>query len=297
MKVIEKSNRTEILGKTFFLADEISLTAKLNYIDGIDYFNDILKNTSIKEIGAVIHLYKRKNGLEIRLTKLFKYFSVGIQYDEISDISFIKETEHSFLSIKLKNNKSLLFTFNIENKKDIVDFFNKIKIQTHEIANKLNLENELLKIRTFNQRLMGNKEFLYIQLFMLSIGIAIGLISFVVSIILNKPLTGFYTNPFLLYGSALIGQIVYITNSSYRLRDLNLNMYYILIIVSPALFTILSLIISKAYNTNENYNIIVILNIINILAIVLSIINLFCLVYFSIKKGIIYKKLGKEILI
>ena len=49
MERILKKNRKRILGKEFFLSDENSLTAKLNYENGIAFFDDILQGKSQKE--------------------------------------------------------------------------------------------------------------------------------------------------------------------------------------------------------------------------------------------------------
>jgi hypothetical protein len=289
MEIINKNNRKELLGKTFFLENENSLIAKLNYIDGIDYFNDILKNTSIREIGAVIHLYKRKNGLEVRLTKHIKYFSIAFLFDEITEVSFSKELDNCFLLIKTKENISACFNFKDESKVDIVNFFNKIKINTNDSAQKVNIDNELLKIRTYDQRRMGNKEFLYIQLIMLGFGLAIGLILVAISIILKKPLiTEFYNNPLFINGLLIIGQIVFGLNCWYRLRDLNLNKSLFVLIISPNVILLISWF--PDYFKIES-------NIFLILTTMFSIMTFFWLVFFSIKKGVLKTKLGKEILI
>ena len=251
MKPITKDNKKEILGNTFFL-DDIILIAKLNYIDGIDYFNNILKNTSAKEIGAVIHVYKRKKGIEIRLTKLFKYFSVGISFDEIKEVELVSENDLLFFLIKTKSDRTITFTLKNDDKKAVLGFFiNKLKIQVNEISKNvnLNIDEKLLEIRSFKYRRMGNIEFIYIYLFLY---VFIGAILVLFTTIFN--------NPLLLYLFYPVFIVVSILTKVYRLRDLN----------KP---------------------------IIEILVVFLPLINLYYLGMFLTKKGQIYNKLGKEILI
>lgn len=225
METITRKNREDVLGKSFFLSNEVSIIAKLLYIDGIDYFNDVLRDTSIKEIGAVIHIYMRKKGIEIRLTKQFKYFSVGIQPDEIKDITISNEDDFSYLVVKTKDEKIITFTLRNCDKKIVTEFFNnKIKVPIHELSQKTNiaLDKDLLKIRTYKYRRMGNIEFVCIWLFM-----NIFLTSVIVLV------TTLLSNPSLVYLYIPASIIVNVLISIYRLRDLNKSMYHIILTFLP----------------------------------------------------------------
>ena len=123
MERILKKNRKQILGKEFFLSDENSLTAKFNYEKGISYFDEILQDKSQKEFKAALHLYARKEGVEIQLAKLFKGFSIGFTFNEIQKIVFF-DIEQPKIDILLKN-ETIKLSFDKEDFREVMDFFYK----------------------------------------------------------------------------------------------------------------------------------------------------------------------------
>jgi uncharacterized membrane protein YhaH (DUF805 family) len=123
MEEIIKKNRKQIFGKEFFLSDENSLTAKFNYENGIAYFDDILQGKSQKEFKASLHLYARKNGVEIKLAKLLKGFSIGFTYNEIQKIVF-SDVEHPYIEIILQE-ETIKLSFKKEDIREVMDFFYK----------------------------------------------------------------------------------------------------------------------------------------------------------------------------
>lgn len=120
MERILKKNRRRILGKEFFLSDENSLTAKFNYENGIAFFDDILHGKSQIEFKAALHLYARKDGVEIKLAKLFKSFSVGFTYNEIKKIVFF-DVEHPKIEILLQD-ETIKLSFKREDIREVMDF-------------------------------------------------------------------------------------------------------------------------------------------------------------------------------
>ena len=137
MERIQKKNRKQILGKEFFLSDENSLTAKFNYENGIAYFDDILLGKSQKEFKAALHFYARKNGVEIKLAKLLKGFSIGFTYNEIQKVVFF-DVEQPYIEIILQDEKVKL-SFKKEDIREVMDFFYKhlysfIEINSTELS-------------------------------------------------------------------------------------------------------------------------------------------------------------------
>jgi len=225
---ITSKNRDSILGKQFVLSDDISISLKLTYIEGINYFDGVLLNTSAAEIGAVIQMYKRPNGLEIRLAKQFKYFSIGIQYDEIISVTKIFKYNLWFLKIELKNDKALIFQFKEANQYAITNFFKKLDILIESKNENIELDSNLLKTRTFKYRKMGNVEFTIYWLFTLLLGI-VGYL--------------FINNLFFLLCLTIISLAINATNGVYRLRDLEKPALYVLAFLFVPLINIYFLFI------------------------------------------------------
>jgi len=143
METLTKNNRKQILGKKLFLDNAIGLIAKLTYIKGINYFDTHLNGKSQKGINAVIHINKFPNGIEIKLAKLFKYYSVGIQYNEIGGV-FVLNGIHKKLKLVISS-EAIEFSFNDSQYSEIIDFFtNELKIIPKEVKN----ENEFDSIKT-----------------------------------------------------------------------------------------------------------------------------------------------------
>jgi len=123
MEALNKKNRKELLGSNNFLEDGQSLTAKVNYQNGIEYFDTLLKGRSTKDFKANIHIEARKKGLEIILARLFKSNSVAIPYVEIKNI-FLTNANSPQIIIELEEDTIVLY-FNSTDMTDVSEFFYK----------------------------------------------------------------------------------------------------------------------------------------------------------------------------
>jgi hypothetical protein len=204
MEQISKKNRKQILGKEFFLADEKSLSAKLNYKSGVPFFDDILQGKSQKEYSAALHLYIRKAGVEIKLSKLFKYFSIGIAFNEIQKILFI-DVANPKIEIILQN-ETITLTFDKRDFREIIDFFYK-----HLYSNVIINIKELHLFKTHYPFLMEYKKKFYCArinrldyfLWILSIGVIGNFIVFVTENLWGLIITLIIWTFLTLYGGAL----------------------------------------------------------------------------------------------
>ena len=120
---------TEKVGKKFFLADDYTLAAKLNYDSGIPSFDKYLDGKTLKQISAVIHLTKYPKGLVIKIAKLFSSFPFGIAYSEIKRTLLAEKSGTSNLIFETSDNGKIIFSLNTSNVFDVKQFLNDIHLK------------------------------------------------------------------------------------------------------------------------------------------------------------------------
>jgi hypothetical protein len=155
METITNENKKQILGAKSSFQDTTALIDKLKYVSGNDYFDSILNNKT----SFVIHFYKYPNGIEIKIAKLFKSFSIGVSFDEIKGISLLKG-ENNKLRILTKSN-NIDFSYKDYDYFDIKDFFAKNLGLSLRIVDNENEFNSTEKIteQEVNQNQSENKDY------------------------------------------------------------------------------------------------------------------------------------------
>ena len=133
-----KTEVTDKVGKKFFLANEYSLDAILEYESGIPSFGKYLDGKSLKQIGAVIHLIKYPKGFVIKIAKLFSSFPFGIAFSEIKRISIIENSVNSKLIFETRSNGKIIFSFNAREIYDVKQFLEEIHISYDNEESKSN---------------------------------------------------------------------------------------------------------------------------------------------------------------
>jgi len=123
-----KTEITDKVGTKFFLANEYSLDAILEYESGIPSFDKYLNGKSLKQIGSVIHLIKYPKGFVIKIAKLFSSFPFGISFSEIKRISIIEKSVDSKLIFETSSNGKIIFSFNTRETYDVKQFLEEIHI-------------------------------------------------------------------------------------------------------------------------------------------------------------------------
>ncbi|MCX6231141.1 MAG: hypothetical protein NTZ33_06315 [Bacteroidetes bacterium] len=126
---ITKQELTEKVGKKSFLADNDTLSAKLNYDSGILPFDNYLNGKTLKQINAVIHLTKYPKGLVIRIAKLFSSFSIGLPYSEIQSIMLSEKMLPPKLIFETIDNGKIVFTIEKTNISDVRQFLDDIHLK------------------------------------------------------------------------------------------------------------------------------------------------------------------------
>lgn len=93
-----KNEVQEKIGKKWMFSDQQTLAAKLDYINGIKTFDEILDGKPLSEIDAVIHLEKYPKGLLFKIAKGFGGFTTfpfPISSDEIKKVTLTDKLEKS----------------------------------------------------------------------------------------------------------------------------------------------------------------------------------------------------------
>lgn len=101
MKILNKEELNSLIGKVGLFDNPKELTAKIDYIGGIEGFDSILKGKSQNEYGAVIHLIKHPKGLHIKLAETFKSNSIALVSDNIEKV--VIEYKESIIKNKDKS--------------------------------------------------------------------------------------------------------------------------------------------------------------------------------------------------
>ncbi|MFM2225014.1 MAG: hypothetical protein RJA07_1216 [Bacteroidota bacterium] len=99
MKLLNKEELNETLGKIGIFDNPIQLVAKLDYVGGIEGFDNVLNGQSQKDYDAVIHIIKRPKGFQIKLAENFSSNSIGLILNKIEKVVI----EHKDSIIKNKN--------------------------------------------------------------------------------------------------------------------------------------------------------------------------------------------------
>jgi hypothetical protein len=121
------------------------------------------------------------------------------------------------IAIVTRNNDNVIFTYDAINEQNIIDFFAKVNLHIQEKKDKISIDENLLTVRTFEERLMGKIEFTVFWLIVF-------LIALIVSVI---PL--FNNNQLLLISVGLTALIVNGFIGIFRLRDLGKSPFNVIL--------------------------------------------------------------------
>ena len=124
-----KKELTEKVGKRFFLADDYTLAAKLNYESGIQSFDSYLDGKTLKQIRAVIHLTKYPKGLVIKIAKLFSSFPFGLPYEDVQSTVLTEKAGTSKLVFETAENGKIVFSLKTGNFSDVKQFLDDIRLK------------------------------------------------------------------------------------------------------------------------------------------------------------------------
>jgi len=132
-----KDQIREKVGKKWWLDDQQTLVAKLDYVSGIDVFDKILDGKTLKEFDAVIHLEKYPKGLLFTITKGlgFKTYLFPVAKNEIEKV-VLSETPDSSgqLTFNLTDGNKIEFRIKKNDLWEVKDFLKEIKLN-HETEN------------------------------------------------------------------------------------------------------------------------------------------------------------------
>lgn len=126
-----KTELTDKLGKRFFLENDYTLAAKLNYVSGIPTFDQFLGGKTLKQINAVIHLTKYPKGLLIKIQKNFSSFPFGISYSEIKNTILSDKTEIPNLTFEATKGNKIIFSIKPADFYEIKQFLEDIRLPYH----------------------------------------------------------------------------------------------------------------------------------------------------------------------
>lgn len=99
MELMTSEKINNEVGKEWFLADDNTLAAKLIYISGIKGFDEYLGDKDQYDLGTVIHIKEKPNGIILRLAKNFSAKETAINYKNIKQISLLKLDRYSIIKI------------------------------------------------------------------------------------------------------------------------------------------------------------------------------------------------------
>ena len=128
-ETMTKTELTEKVGKKFFLADDYTLAAKLNYDCGIPSFDKYLDGKTLKQISAVIHLTKYPKGLVIKIAKLFSSFPFGLAYSDIKRTLLVEKSGTSNLIFETIENGKIIFSLKTSHVVDVRQFLDDIHLK------------------------------------------------------------------------------------------------------------------------------------------------------------------------
>ncbi|PCJ77887.1 MAG: hypothetical protein COA57_16400 [Flavobacteriales bacterium] len=129
MTLASKQQIRELIGHIRWFDDQYLLAAKLNYVSGIGYFDEILCGRTLKDINAVIHIEKYPKGLLIKIAKSFKSYLLPYSTNEIKSIMLNKNLQQTQLSIALYSDNPIIFEVEDKNIRYVEDFLEEINIE------------------------------------------------------------------------------------------------------------------------------------------------------------------------
>ncbi|MDR2970479.1 MAG: RDD family protein [Bacteroidales bacterium] len=161
MEIMTKEAIRNEVGKTWFLADDNMLAAKLIYISGINGFDNYLGQKDQYDIKSVIHIQEKPKGIIMRIAKLFSAKEIAISYKNIKQISLVKYERYSMVEFMLEG-QTIYFGLDNQNYSDILDYLKSLKKVKLEETLKSNVPIEIKQ--KFESILMKNTEVLPIKM-------------------------------------------------------------------------------------------------------------------------------------
>lgn len=144
MTIITKKQITEKVGKKYFLSNDYTLAAKLNYESGIILFDKYLNEKSLKDINAVIHITKYPKGLVFKIAKFFSSIQFALGFSEIQRTLLSEKPETSRLIFETINDEKIFFTLKTNDINIVSQFLIDIKLkhdfETSIVSIKQNIE-------------------------------------------------------------------------------------------------------------------------------------------------------------
>jgi len=132
MTTITKDQIRDKVGKKWWLDNQQILAAKLDYVSGIETFDEILDGKTLKEIDAVIHLEKYPKGLLFKIAKGlgFKTYPFPLSKDDISKVALSEATngQGAFLTFNLIGGNNIEFQIKQKDLWEVKDFLKNIKL-------------------------------------------------------------------------------------------------------------------------------------------------------------------------
>lgn len=128
---VSKNLIREKIGKKSWLDNQQTLADKLDYVSGIDTFDEILNGKTMREFGAVIHLEKFPKGLLFSIaTGLgFKTYPFPIGLNEIRNVSLLESSDNnSQIIFELEAGNKIIFRIKRTNIWDVKDFLKEINL-------------------------------------------------------------------------------------------------------------------------------------------------------------------------
>lgn len=142
-----KEQINEKIGNKSWVDNHEVLAAKLNYLYGVDYFDEILSGKSMKENDAVIHFEAYPKGILLKIVKGFggfKEYLFPLSKNEIKKVSIVSVPENEKLLIfSLIDDNSIEFKIIHQNSLEVEEFLNKAKI---------NFERDEISIKELKER-------------------------------------------------------------------------------------------------------------------------------------------------
>ena len=130
------------VGKTWFLADENMLAAKLIYVSGIKGFDNYLGQKDQYDVKSVIHIQEKPKGIIIRIAKLFSAKEIAISYKNLKQVSIVKYERYSIVAI-MGEGETVYFGFDNRDYSDILDYFKSLKKLKLEETLKLSIPSDV----------------------------------------------------------------------------------------------------------------------------------------------------------
>jgi hypothetical protein len=86
MKILKSDEVDSILGKNSFFKQAPAITQKIEYVSGVDCYDDLIDPSLVFKAIRLMNLAAKPNGLLLQLTQGFKNYYVALTNDEIKSI-------------------------------------------------------------------------------------------------------------------------------------------------------------------------------------------------------------------